>query len=560
MFNIIKIYSFIFFLLISVLLFSCIKEEFDPDKISKDIIINPSVAAPVGYIHYELNEILKDSSKSWDMIMEPDGLISFFYETEIASPVASEIIQFPETNCEGSFSNNSGYPVDLSKIHYPYKQFQYDTVQFLLTGPDGPDYTDIDSIKVKSMTIIMYLSPRYELRGKMIISSPNTGPGIYKTNSQGNLYSWGAAFPIPMMDQSQTIIVENCIIIPFNDSTGTNLVPLIFEMRLDPSTGIVPENYNIINYIFTLQNLDYSAIYGYLGKFNFNIDPQAIPIDFYNSITGTFHFEQPRLNFYFENSFGLPVQILINDFYTTSANGDRTDITGDGLPSETNIQVIHYPTFQEFGMFAYDSLIIHHDDANLSDAMETSPSSMTFGLEARTNTVGNDTDNFIIDESRLNVHAKLILPLYGNSELVIVQDSLIFNFDDFFKNPPEEIKTLTVRLNFTNGFPVNISTQVYFADENYSIVDSIFDVRHLIHAGTDTDGDGIVEPLEDDPVEAELSRTKIDHLAISRYIILNGRLATASIEIPENFKFYSYYFLDAYIGVVGDLELNSSGY
>ena len=125
--------------------------------------------------------------------------------------------------------------------------------------------------------------------------------------------------------------------------------------------------------------------------------------------------------------------------------------------------------------------------------------------------------------------------------------------------PPEEIKALSLRLNFTNGFPVDISTQIYFADENYAIVDSVFEVRQMIFAGTDTDGDGIVEPLVNDPVEAPLSRMQIDHLATSHYLIINGRLATSNFENRENFRFYSYYFLDAYIGIIGDLELNSTG-
>jgi hypothetical protein len=554
-----KISLFFLFPLSCVLLFSCIKEEFDPKKLDTDIVINPTVAAPVGYIHYQLDEVLKDSTQSWNMIIDEDGLVSLYYESEIMSVQASEILQFSLPTESGSFRNIDTLPLDLNKIgsSESYKEILYDTVQFILIGPEGPDYTDIDSLQVESMTINMYLSPRYSLNGKLLLYSPKSGPGIYKMDSSGEMYPWGTSFGIPASDGSQLDIIEDCTIIPFHDSTGINLVPLIFEMRLTTSNAIVPPGYNILNYTFTIQNLDYSAIYGYLGKFNFNIDPQAIPIDFYNSIKGTFHFKEPGLNLYFENSFGLPLQILVNDLYAISGNGNPTYITGDGLPSEENIQVINYPTLAQFGKFAYDSLLIGNDDANFEDALDSSTNSMTLGLEVRTNTFENDTDNFIMDKSRLNVKARLILPLYGNTDLIIVKDSLIFNFNDFFKNPPEEIKTLTLRLNFTNGFPVDISTQVYFADENYAVMDSVFDEPQLIEAGTDTDGDGIVEPLQNDPIEQELTRTKIDHMADSRYLIIYGKLATTNN--PQNYKFYSFYFLDAYIGIVGDLELNSTG-
>lgn len=561
MYKIIKISFFFIFIGTAIFLCSCIKEEFDPGKVSKEIIIHPTVAAPVGYIHYQLNEILKDSTQSWNMIVDDDGLVNLYYEAEIISLQASEIFQFPELSQSGSIRNSSTLYLDLSKIRYPYNLFEYDTMQFVLSGPDGPDFTDIDSIHVESMVIEIFLAPRFDLYGKMIVSSPKDGPGIYKTNSLGQRIAWGTSFGIPELNEVQTIIVEDITIIPFNDPNGNNLVPLIFEMRLErkPSTGIVPPGNNILSYIFTIKNLNYSAVYGYLGKANFQIDPQAMQIDFYNSVNGSFHFIEPRLNLYFENSFGLPVQVLMTDFYTTNDDGVRTDITGNGFPSGTNIKIIDYPALAEFGMFAYDSMSIPHDGANFAEAMETFPSSLTFGMEARTNTIENDTDNFISDESRLNVQAKLILPLDGYSDLLIVEDSLIFNFDDFFKNPPEEIKALSLRLNFTNGFPVNISTQIYFADENYVVVDSVFEARQLILAGTDKNGDGIVEPLENDPVEVPLSRMQIDHLATCHYLIINGILSTSNFEIPENVRFYSYYFLDAYIGIVGDLELNSTG-
>jgi hypothetical protein len=561
MYKDIKISCITFSLGMFILLSSCIKEEFDPKKINKDIVITPTVAAPIGYIHYELNEVLKNSGQSWNAMVDETGLVSLYYEEEIISVPASEIFQFPEISHEGYFANVSKYPLDLSRIRYPYSQVQYDTLQFVLSGPDGPHYTDIDSIRVESMLIEIFLSPKYELTGKMIVSSPDKGPGIYKTDSRGDRIAWGASFPIPRINEVQTIIVEDVTIIPFNDSTGMNRVPLIFEMRLGLSKGIVPVDNHILNYIFTIKDLDYSSVFGYLGRTNFHIDPQSMAIDFYNSINGTFHFAEPWLKLNFENSFGLPVQVLTDTLYVTDDNGNSIDITGNGLPSETNIKIIHYPDLNDFGKAAFDSLIIPHDGANFKEALDIYPSSMTFGFECRTNTQANDTDNFITDQSRLTIKSKFILPLYGYTELVIVQDSLIFDFSDFFKHPPEEIiPPLTLRLNFTNGFPVDISTQIYLADSNQVVTDSIFEERQLILAGTDSNGDGIVDdPWESDPVEAELSRTKIDHLAESRYFILNGRLATSNYDVPVNIRFYSDYFLDAFIGVVGDLELNSTG-
>ena len=70
----------------------------------------------------------------------------------------------------------------------------------------------------------------------------------------------------------------------------------------------------------------------------------------------------------------------------------------------------------------------------------------------------------------------------------------------FTDKPPEEIKRLILRLNITNGFPLNVKIQAYYFDENDVLLDSLFhdlqDPARFIPAATDTDGDGRVEPLD----------------------------------------------------------------
>jgi hypothetical protein len=540
---------------LSLLLFfnSCIKEEFDAKKVDKEFVINPAVAAPLGYIHYELNEILDDSARAWEITVGEDSLISLEYEAEVYSKQASELLQFPEIAGSDSILNNSKYDLDLGLIGWYYDLKQTDTINLLLSGPDGPINTQIDSIQVDSLIINVNRLSKYMLRGKMILTSPKI------RKKYGNTWAYWAA-AIPVLGPVQNVVAEDVTIILSHDLPDVNIVPLVFELRLDQSRGIVPAGFTILNYSFTTIDLDFDAIYGKLGQMNFPIGPQDMVIDFYSDLNkGTFHFAEPRLKFIFENSFGLPIQIITNDLYAASAGGTITEITGSGLPSITNELIINYPTLKEVGEAAYDSLIINYNEANLVEALNSSPGSITFGMEARTNPQNDDTYNFVTDESRLKVISKLILPIDGYTEFLNIEDSVRYNFADFFRNPPREIKRMALRLNFTNGFPVDIRSQIYLLDGNHNIVDSLFDEEYTIKAGIDPDGDGMVEPTKSDPVEVELTRAKIDNVVISRYFYFKGRLNTLNSDIPENYKFYSFYFLDAYIGVVGDLELNSTG-
>ena len=550
--NVIKIVLLFVQSALFLILNSCIKEEFDPKKLDTEFVINPSVAAPLAYIHYELDEILDDSARSWNVRVENDSLILLEYETEIFSKKASELIEFSRITQTGSIMNNSKFDLELGLIDYSYNLSLRDTLNLTVNLPDGAVYTRIDSIQVDSLVIDVDRNSEYPLRGKMILTSPKIRK-IYKDKWD----YWAAA--VPVLGPTQTVTVKDVTIILSHDTQNVNIVPIVYELRLDQARGTVPAGDPILNFTMNTVDLDFNAIYGYLGKMKFRIGPQENPIDFFTDLkAGTFHFTEPRLQFNFENSFGMPIQILTTDLYATSQGGTINEISGTGLPSPGNEWIIDYPTLKNFGKTVDDSMTINYYEANLVKVMDASPVGITFGMEASTNPQPEETYNFVTSESQLKVISKLILPISGYTQFMNIEDSVMYEFSDFFQNPPEEIKSLSLRLNFINSFPVDINSQIYFLDESGNVVDSVFNTEYTIDAGQDLDGDGLVDPKESDPVEVEFPREKIDNLALSRCIYFKGRLNTYNSDIPEKYRFYSFYFLDVYMGVIGDLELNST--
>ena len=181
-----------------------------------------------------------------------------------------------------------------------------------------------------------------------------------------------------------------------------------------------------------------------------------------------------------------------------------------------------------------------------------------YGANGSCNPGGITHSNFLLDTSRITLAAELVLPLYGYADLILIMDTLDFIFDDFYDNPPEEIKSLTFRLNFTNGLPVDVNFQVYFADEGGVILDSLFtdlqDPLRLVQGATDTDGDGKADPIESDPVEVTLNRDRIDRISSTRYIFLTGGFSTVGFDDtpPENVRFFTDYFFTAYLGAIAE--------
>ncbi len=539
-------------LLILFSLHSCIKEQFDPDKLDRSLEFSPGVALPLGNVHYQLEKLLEDSAESKTVQIDDDGFITIVYSQELISFKAGEFITIPDVSFNSSVPNSSPLPIDLSLISDSY------TIQdstLISMDIDGPDYTEIDSILVDSMTLIITINSDHNLNGNLEITSA----GIVKN---GKILQ----ISVPLEQENPLATnLEGYTIILSQNPQDVNQLEFKYTVTLNPSSGIIPAGGTILDINMQIEDTDYSSIFGYLGQYTINTDPQSVTIDFFdNIIQGTFHFAEPELKLSFDNSYGLPIQILLEDFAVITKDNTSVNITGSGVPSAANPLVMNYPGLSQVGESVKDSILLDVLNSNLFDALEQSPSSLTYGVQGMMNPYGNDHTNFITRDSEYKVRADLTLPIYGYADFMLMLDTLSFNFESFYSNPPEEIKRLAFRINATNSFPVNINIQGYFVDENFTVLDSLFsdinDEGRIITGATDTDGDGKADPYENDPIEIEFTREQIDNISESRYLVMHGRMNTTGFELKENVKIYTSYFLDAYIGIIGDLEVNTAEY
>lgn len=531
---------------------SCIKEQFDPDKLDLSLEFSPGVALPLGYVHYELEKLLEDSAESKTVQIDNDGFITIVYSQELISFKAGEFITIPDVSFSSSVPNSSPLPIDLSLItdSDPIKDSTLISMNL-----DGPDYSEIDSIHVDSMTLTITISTTNDLDGNLEITSP----GIIKNGKTLQI-----RVPLDRVDPL-SVNLEGYTIILSHNPPDENQLEFKYTITLNPSTGTIPAGGTILDIGMQIEDTDYSAIFGYMGQYTINTDARSVAIDFFdNIIQGTFHFAGPELKLSFDNSYGLPIQIILEDFAVITKDNTRIPITGRGVPSATSPKEMNYPGFSQVGESVKDSIVLDVTNTNLFDVLEQSPSSLTYGVEGMMNPKGNDHTNFITKDSEYKVRADLSLPLNGYADFMLMVDTLNFNFESFYDNPPEEIQRLAFRINAINGFPVNINMQGYFMDENFTVLDSMFnsmnDEGRIITGATDTDGDGKVDPYENDPVEIEFTREKIDNISESKYLVVQGRLNTTNFEQKENVKIYTSYFLDAYIGIIGNLEVNTAEY
>jgi hypothetical protein len=154
------------------------------------------------------------------------------------------------------------------------------------------------------------------------------------------------------------------------------------------------------------------------------------------------------------------------------------------------------------------------------------------------------------------VSATIELPLWGRADFLILLDTIDFDYLGSAIPPPEEVERLIVRTSITNSFPVTVYPQIYLLDENYMMLDSLFTGKEKIDGATDTNGDGIADPHKQPPIDIDLSRSRIDNLLNSRYLLAKGRIMTTDFPALD-VKLYSSYFLDYNVGVIAQLKINT---
>ncbi len=499
-----------------------------------------------------MDELL-DSANTTQFSIDDDGFMNLVYRELLESRTASELVKIQNFEYTTGFENPLPIPYDLASI---VDTFSFsDTLWIPVTIGIAGD-ARIDSVIGASLDLTVDLATQFDLNGKVCVESQDI------ISPQGKIFSLCREID----DPTSVYNLADYTLRLTDTPADRSLIEVVYTIKLTASTGIIQPGDSIVDFTVGLSAIEYSVIYGYFGQFSLDLPPVNIPMDLYNPIyQGSFYFEGAELRLIFSNSFGIPIEMTINEFGIIARNGQFTTITGGTLPAPGVPTVLGYPGLGEEGQTKVDSFILNSGNSNLFTVLETGPSELRLDVDGRINPLGTEY-NFVVDSSEYEVLMELFLPLNGYTDNLVVRDTIDFVFNDFYDRPPEEIKRLILRLNITNGFPLNVKVQAYFFDENNVLLDSLFqdpqDPASFIPAATDTDGDGRVEPIIVEPIEVKLSPQQIDNISSSSYMVVYYTLSTpgAGQNPPENVQFYMDYFFEIIIGAIAELDVNSTDY
>jgi len=544
-----RLFSVIAFFTIIVLIVSCNKfqDDFDMNKVA-DPDWSPQFAIPLIKSTITIDDIFGDTNSQFVQV-NPDNSLSFIYGIdEVYSQTAENIVDVPNQNF--SFQTQVAVPALPPGV--------FDTVNFDYAFPFVTDTIGqrLDSIILKNgdMNILFKTNlNRDEASVRIVIPDivhATTGEylEIYASiDNPGGQEEW--------IEYEEYIPISDYKILLNQEKDGSRAKnEIVFQIEVvihgDNNPDLSPYDFIISGQI---RDLEFQKIYGYLGNYKMDLqDSLAISL-FEKTIGGGIQLGPNSIDVYVDikNSYGAPVTVAANEFYAYSkVNPPHTvDIYlyGQGNP---NVFAINAPTIEQIGQSIETNL--DFSNSNLDEAFNIAPEMLYFDFIAVTNPDGDTLEsNFILDTSRISLDMDVEVQLFTSITDYIVEDTVEFELN----TSASELDNLLIRLNAVNRFPLNALVQIYFADDDYNVLDSLIndpDERILIGAPVSGPPEYKVVDSTYKMTDFEISREKLDRIVTAEYMMLKVGLSTTDNSLV---KIYNDYSLSLKVGTIVGIKI-----
>jgi hypothetical protein len=423
---------------------SCVKEkDFNFDMMAQNQY-ESEWAVPIINARYQLGDFVLDSM---DFIQtDPTNqFLTVIYNTgDIWSVSAEDMISLPDE----SIDKTENVPAPSSVPSGSFWEANYSTQ----VGLNMNSYS-VDTLLLKAGSFITAINTNINHPALVTVTVPSA------VDQNGAPLS----FLIDMTDLSGSGTASGSTTInltgyKFTIETGNKLTVNYKVKVLGDGNPFTIPTYNV-NVNTQLKDLKYKYMIGYFGQLTQNlIDTASIRL-FSQNYENSLYLKDFRAHLFMKNSFGIPLSFRVNS-YTIYNSNQTINVITPGYTVDGP-----YPTLAEFGQ-----TITKHDTAILNPSMlEISPKYQAFNATGILNPANNPSiKNFVRDDSKFSVDARLELPMEGKISYLRYKDTLEFHFDNI-----DAIDYTNFRLYVENAFPIDGWMQVYFADTNYVITDSL---------------------------------------------------------------------------------------
>lgn len=439
-----RILSIVVFSIVSIISSSCVKEkDFNFDMMAQNNY-ESEWAVPIINKKYQLGDFVLDTMNY--IVTDPnDQFLTVVYNTgDLWSVSAEDLITLPDE----SINKTENVPAPSSVTPGSYWEATYSTQLSL-----GMNSYSVDTLLLKGGLFISAINTNINHPALVTITVPSA------IDQNGNPLT----FITDMTDLSGTGTASGSSSVSLNGyklSMGTgNTITVNYKVKvIGDGNPFTTPNYNIqVN--TQLNNLKYKYMIGYFGQITQNLADTASIRLFSTHFDNELYLKNFKAHLFMKNSFGIPLRFSVNK-YTIFNAGVEVPVINPGYTVDGPC-----PSFLQFGQ-----TISKHDTVILNpNLLQISPKYQAFNCNGTLNPDNNPAiKNFVCDNSKFSVDARLELPMEGRIVKFGYKDTLEFHFENI-----DAIDVTNFRLYVENAFPIDGTMQVYFADTTYRIIDSL---------------------------------------------------------------------------------------
>ncbi len=529
-------------MLMMVLLAGCVKDEFDYDKL-KDSHIKPEIAVPLVYSSLTFADILGQHPNS-TITVDSNHFCTLVYKGKLFSLRADELIDIPSQNAYQSYALTATQINTLTSVG---------TVSFsasqIIDVSNGANIS-LDSMEFKSGTLDIAINSQFLQNGQLQISIPSLKKnGIAATQTVPIVYNNGIPFNVGNPGAPAASFDLTGYKADFtNNGTTHNQLRINYTITLT-QPGTAPTTATALFVNCNINQPEFKNLFGYFGQMQLAPEGDTLALSVFENAygMGSFTVVNPQMIFTINNSFGLPIRANITRFEAYNASSGNFTLSNLGIP---NPLPVNSPTVNQIGQSITTSFTLTKQNSDVYNIIAQKPQMLIYKIDALSNPTGAQQTNFVIDTSMLALNLEVDLPMYGTANDFCVQDTFDFKFENI-----DNVESMLIHSTVTNGFPIDAEMQVYFTDENYNLLDSLFVPGQVILAAAPVNNStGYVSNSTSKTTDVELSPVKILHLNNTKKMLVRATATTINNGTTD-VKIYDYYKLDVTIGAKAKMKI-----
>lgn len=495
----------------SIILAGCLKSD---DLKLNNVKIGdwkPDWAVPLLNTTLSLDKLVKPSDY---ISIDGTGLYSLRYQGKLFTATASDYIKIPDQNYTTppytlttpvSFPSFTGAISDSFSGSYTYADTNGSRLEHLAmkAGAINIQFTSTFNQNV-SLTVVF---PNIKKNGLPLQLNANIAYPVTTTTAAFDL----AGYTIDLTNGGTT---QNYIDYKIRYTiTGTGQ-PIATSNTLAASVGF--------------SNIAFSFIDGYLGRYTIPIPHDTIEVNiFNNTLQANVFLEDPKINLLFSNSFGLGVQAGLDSLYGITTTGARL---------RTVIPPISVSGATTPGQTALSNYVINKTNSTIQNIFNPAPNLIVYNGRVINNSSATTGYAFLMDTSTIKLSADAELPAFFKIINFVLQDTTAL----LLPNDTDILQRAEFKMLVLNSFPIYGNMQVYFADTNYNILDSLVQTGGGVIGEAPVDASGRVNGTTTATSMFVLSHERYSRMAPRvRFVFTRGNLKSSgsnSIKITNTDK------------------------